>query len=237
MTSFVLVHGAFRGGWAWRRVRPHLIAAGHDVHAPSLLGAGEHAGLIDAVTGLEVWVDQVARLIELEDLYDVALVGHSQGGLVTTAVAARIPERIGHLVHLDAAVPAPGERAVDLHPGGAPDPLPPRAAVVPAPAPASDLDASAAAWLAERTTATPVAVALDPVPAAPDGVPEHFVFCDATPPGYPATAVRARLDAERRDYRLLESGHDAPLTAPAQVARLLIDVTTAVPSSRERSPR
>ncbi len=125
MTPFLLVHGAFRGGWAWSRVRPLLVAAGRDVHAPSLQGCGERAAGVEHVRGLETWVDELAALVEYEDLRDVVAVGHSQGGVVVSALAARIPERLGHLVFLDAAVPAPGERAVDLTPSGpAPGDLP-----------------------------------------------------------------------------------------------------------------
>ncbi|WP_300678088.1 alpha/beta fold hydrolase [Nocardioides sp.] len=232
MATFVLVHGAFRGGWAWRRVRRHLSAAGHDVYAPSLLGAGELAPQIGAVTGLDVWVDQVAALIELEDLDDVILVGHSQGGLVTTSVAARIPERIAALVHLDAAVPEPGWRAVDLTPGGAPATLPPRTAVVP-PSPVLEAEhggehnAVTAAWLAARTTPSPVAVALDPVPAVPAEVPEHFVFFTDTPAGYPAGVVRARLASASHPFRLIDAGHDAPLSDPIVVAALLLELAEA----------
>ncbi|MBM9459168.1 alpha/beta hydrolase [Nocardioides sp. zg-536] len=223
MTTFVLVHGAFRGGWAWRRVRPLLLAAGHDVHAPSLLGSGEHAAHLGAVSGLQVWVDQVSRLLELEDLYDVVLVGHSQGGLVTTGVAAAVPERIGLLVHLDAALPLPGQRAVDLL--GAPAALPARETHVP-PQPAAaagEHDPATAAWLDARTTASPVAVALDPVVAVPPQVREMHAFCSQTPEGYPSRAVRARLDAAGTSYRLLVAGHDAPLSAPELVAELLLD--------------
>jgi pimeloyl-ACP methyl ester carboxylesterase len=227
VSTFVLVHGAFRGGWAWRRVRPALIAAGHDVYAPSLIGAGEHAGRLGELGGLADWADQVAALIELEDLDDVVLVGHSQGGLVTASVASRLPERIGLLVHLDAALPLPGERAVDLTPGGAPAVLPERAAAVPPSSATPDggeYDADTAAWLNARTTPSPVSVALDPVPAVPAEVAEVFVFCQRTPPGYPAGAVRQRLSAAGREFRVLDAGHDAPLSAAADVARLLLDL-------------
>lgn len=223
MTTFVLVHGAFRGGWGWRRVRPYLVAAGHDVYAPSLLGAGELQPHLPSVTGLQVWIDQVAALVELEDLEDIVLVGHSQGGLVTTGVAARIPDRIACLVHLDAALPLPGERAVDLMPGGAPAPLPPREAIVAAPpVRGNEYDAATAAWLGDRTTSSPVSVALDPVVGVPAGVRQVHAFCAQTPAGYPSTVGRARLDATGEAYRLLDAGHDAPLTAPGLVAELLL---------------
>lgn len=233
MTSFVLVHGAFRGGWAWSRVRPLLIAGGHDVHAPSLIGAGEHAGRLGEVTGLPVWVDQIAELIELEDLSDVVLVGHSQGGLVTSAVAARIPERIAVVVHLDAAVPAPGERAVDLMP--LPDVLPPRDASVP-PRPVTtesgEYDEDTVAWLNHRLTASPVGPALDPVPGVPSGVREAFVFCARTPEGYPSQATRARVEAAGVEPIVIDAGHDAPLSAPTAVADILLAQAASGRSSR-----
>lgn len=223
MSTFLLVHGAFRGGWAWSRVRPLLVAAGHDVHAPSLIGAGEHAGRIAEVTSLTVWVDQVATLIELEDLRDVVLVGHSQGALVTTAVAARLPDRIGLLLHLDGAVPSPGQCAADLLPStGA---RPPRGASVPAP----PVDRSAygepwAEWVEARLCDSPVGPALDPMPALPASVREEFAFCARTPAGYPSEATRARVVADGRRIHLVDSDHDAPLTAPAEVARLLMEL-------------
>ncbi|MFI5429811.1 alpha/beta fold hydrolase [Aeromicrobium sp. UC242_57] len=223
MTTFVLVHGAFRGGWAWSRVRPLLIAAGHDVHAPSLVGAGEHIGQLSEVTGLQVWVDQVTRLIELEDLAEVVLVGHSQGGLVTSAVAARIPARIASVVHLDAAVPAPGERAIDLFPST--DVLPPRDGSVPsqpATTASGEYDEATVTWLNDRLTPSPVGPALDPVPAVPTGVRETFVFCARTPHGYPSRATRARVEAAGVVPVVIDAGHDAPISAPAAVAQALL---------------
>jgi pimeloyl-ACP methyl ester carboxylesterase len=224
VTTFVLVHGAFRAGWAWSRVRPHLIAAGHDVHAPSLIGAGEHIGRISEVTGLHVWVDQISQLIELEDLTHVVLVGHSQGGLVTGAVAARLPERIATVVHLDAAVPAAGERAVDLMSSAGE--IPPRDAIVPSrpvSAESGEYDEATAAWLNARLTASPVGPALDPVSAVPERVREVFVFCSRTPDGYPSTLTRSRIESAGTHYILLDAGHDAPLSAPEHVAGVLLE--------------
>lgn len=222
MSTFVLVHGAFRGGWSWQRVRPHLVAAGHDVHAPSLPGAGERAAYVGEVRGLDSWVDDLEALVLAEDLHDVALVGHSQGGLVTCALAARVPERLRCVVHLDAAVPAPGERALDLLGHAGPDPardvvVPPRPLVA-----GGDLDEGTAAWMNARLCGTPVAPSLDPVPGVPPEVPQVFAFCSGTPDGYPSRVTRARREAAGERDLLLDCGHDAPLTAPRLVADLLL---------------
>ncbi len=217
MSTFVLLHGAFRGGWAWQRVRPLLVAAGYDVHAPTLSGSA---------AGLDDWVDQVAWLIESEDLDDVVLVGHSQGGVIVREVALRLPERLDHVVYVDAAVPDPGERAVDL--GPAPPVLPPRETQIPPRplVPGGDLDETTAQWLNARLTATPFAPSLDPVSTAVPGVPATYAFCSGTPDGYPSQTTRARLDERGVSYETLDAGHDAPLTAPALVADLLLRVAT-----------
>lgn len=221
--TFLLVHGAFRGGWAWSRVTPDLEAAGYEVHAPSLPGAGERAHELGDVWTLDAWVDALQSLVEAEDLRELVLVGHSQGGLVTTALAARVPDRIRLLVHLDAAVPDPGERGVDL--GAAGLPLPARgSSVAPRPpAVGAEYDAVTVAWMGSLMTPTPVGPSLDPVPAVPASVLQRFVFCDGTPSGYPSTVTRARLDARRVEYDLLEAGHDAPITAPHLVVATLLD--------------
>lgn len=231
MSPLLLVHGAFRGGWAWSRVRPLLVAAGREVHAPSLLGCGERAPWAEHVTSLATWVDELVALVEYEDLHDLVAVGHSQGGVVVAALAARIPERLAHLVFLDAAVPAPGERAVDLTPtGAAPGDLPPRATIIPArPLDAQgDLDAATAAWINRRLTPTPFAPSLDPLPEGLTPVPTTYAFCAETPPGYPSHTTRHRLDIARTPYMVLEAGHDAPLTAPDAVAELLLAVSVGV---------
>ena len=216
MSTFVLVHGAFRGGWSWDRVRPALVDAGHEVHAPTLS---------TTAAGLDVWVDEVVSVVESEDLTDVVLVGHSQGGVVVREVAVRIPDRLSRLVYLDAAVPDPGERAVDVAPAP-PDPslLPPRETSIPArPLTAGgDLDEATVAWVNERLAPTPFAPSLDPVSVVEPATPATYAFFSDTPAGYPSGTTRARLDDRDAPYVVIEGGHDAPITRPDAVAELLL---------------
>lgn len=220
--TFLLVHGAFRGGWAWDRVVPGLTAAGYAVHAPSLPGAGERAHEVDDVLTLADWVDDLQALVENADLEDFVLVGHSQGGLVTSALAARMPSRIRLMVHLDAAVPRPGERAVDLGPSGFP--LPERGTnIAPRlPSVGGEYDATTVAWMSPLLSPTPVGPSLDPMPAVPPTVRQRFYFCDGTPQGYPSTVTRARMDESGAEYDVLDTGHDAPITAPHLVVAALL---------------
>jgi pimeloyl-ACP methyl ester carboxylesterase len=114
MTTFVLVHGGWHGGWCWRRVAPLLRAAGHEVHTPTLSGLGERAHLAGPDTGLATHVEDVVARLEMEDLHDVVLVGHSSGGAIITGVAQRAAECLAALVYLDAFMPRPGESVLDL---------------------------------------------------------------------------------------------------------------------------
>lgn len=108
MTTFVLVHGAWLGGWAWKHVTPRLRMAGHEVFAPTLTGLGERVHLAHPGVGLETHIQDVVNVLVFEDLQQVTLVGHSYGGIVITSVADRTPERLAQLVYLDAFVPEDG---------------------------------------------------------------------------------------------------------------------------------
>ncbi|GGM53905.1 alpha/beta hydrolase [Dactylosporangium sucinum] len=215
MTTFVLIHGAFRGAWSWQRVRRLLTAAGHEVFTPSLTGMGDRRHL--PVASLETWALDIATLLDDEDLDQAVLAGHSQGGIAVVAAAARCAPRLARLVFVDAPDPLPGERAVDLT-GPAPDL--PRSLVLP-PSPVSLDDPALAAWVNARLGPTPLAPSLDPLPARPPDVPRSYVFCSRTPPGYPSWVTRSRLDAAAHPYTVLDSDHDAPLTHPALVAAAL----------------
>ncbi|MFD0025685.1 alpha/beta fold hydrolase [Streptomyces sp. NPDC058382] len=116
MSTYLLVHGAWHSGQSWERVVPLLTSAGHRALAPSLTGYGDRAHLLSPEVGLDTHVDDIVGLIIEEDLTDVVLVGHSYAGLVISSVANRVPDRIAHLVYLDAMVPEHGETAVDAQP-------------------------------------------------------------------------------------------------------------------------
>ncbi len=109
MTTFVLVHPAWFGGWCWKKVVPHLRSAGREVYAPTLTGLGERAHLANAGVTLSTHIEDVVGLILSEDLADVTLVGNSSGGTVITGVADRVPERVERVVYMDAFVPSHGQ--------------------------------------------------------------------------------------------------------------------------------
>lgn len=112
--DILLVHGGMHGGWCWRRVMPHIFAAGHYAVAPTLTGLGHRARLGSAATDLDTHVEDIVACIEMEEMEDFILVGHSYAGMVITGVAERIGKRIAHLVYLDALAPLDGESASDI---------------------------------------------------------------------------------------------------------------------------
>jgi pimeloyl-ACP methyl ester carboxylesterase len=114
MPAAVLVHGGFHGGWCWQKVGLHLVERGWSVYAPSLTGCGDRAHLATPDIGLDTHVKDIISIIETEELTDVVLCGHSYGGLIIRMVADQIPDRIGHLIYLDAAVPEAGESIVSM---------------------------------------------------------------------------------------------------------------------------
>jgi len=109
MANFVLVHGAWHGGWCWQRVTASLQQQGHRVHAVTLTGLGERAHLLSPSITLDTHIDDVLNLIEAEELKGVVLAVHSYAGMIGTAVADRLGQRLKHLVYVDAVVPKPGE--------------------------------------------------------------------------------------------------------------------------------
>jgi len=112
--TFVLVHGATAGGWEWKRTGQFLTDDGHTVYRPTLTGLGEREHLNSSEVDLQTHIDDIVNLILFEDLHDVVLTGHSYGGMVVTGVMDRIPERLRHVVFLDAAVPEDGQSIWDL---------------------------------------------------------------------------------------------------------------------------
>ncbi len=114
MATFVVAHGAWGGGWSWSLVRPLLRDAGHEVFTPTYTGLGKRAHLASRGIDLATHVRDIVGVFEYEDLGGVILVGHGYGRMVATGAAARVPERLGQLVYLDAFVPEDGESLLDL---------------------------------------------------------------------------------------------------------------------------
>ena len=117
MATFVLVHGAWHGGWCWWKVEPLLRQSGGSVYAPSLTGMGERAHLAEyidpAAINLDLHIKDVWELLESEGLEEVILVGHAYAGMVITGVAEVCPQRLDHLVYVNGVVPRDGEAMVD----------------------------------------------------------------------------------------------------------------------------
>lgn len=111
---FVIVHGAWGGSWAFRKVDSLMTESGAVVYRPSLTGQGERFHLASDNITLTTHIDDVVNAILFEDMRDIILVGHSYGGMVISGVADRIPERIRKLVYLDAMVPNDGENVMEL---------------------------------------------------------------------------------------------------------------------------
>jgi pimeloyl-ACP methyl ester carboxylesterase len=115
--TYVLVHGAFGGGWGFKEVDRLLCADGHKVYRPTLTGLGERTHLASTNIDLDTHIQDIVNVILWEDLHDVVLVGHSYGGMVITGVADRVPDRIKRVIYIDAMLPAEGESAAMIRKG------------------------------------------------------------------------------------------------------------------------
>jgi pimeloyl-ACP methyl ester carboxylesterase len=113
--TFLVCHGAWSGGWAWKKMHPPMQAAGHRLVTPSYTGLGERVHLANASIDLDTHIEDVLNVIKYEDLRDVVLIGHSYGGMVATGVADRARDRIAQLIYIDAFVPEDGQSLLDLN--------------------------------------------------------------------------------------------------------------------------
>ncbi|MGI9576962.1 MAG: alpha/beta hydrolase [Microthrixaceae bacterium] len=223
--SFLLIHGAFRAGWAWGQVPGALRAAGHRVEAPTLVGMGELAPPAErrATLSLDDWVEQLTRLAHMIDLSDIVLVGHSQGGLVARAAAPALGDRLAAVAYLDSPLPEEGQRGVDLSGPRGDRPLPPADAWLdPQPLAVGEGYTQALCdYINPRLGPTPVGPSLDPIPGAAPNVERHIAFCSLTPDGFPSSLAREALDGSDQSYVLFDSVHDVALAQPTDVVAWL----------------
>jgi pimeloyl-ACP methyl ester carboxylesterase len=225
--TFLLLHGAWHGGWCWQRVVPLL--AGHAVHAPSLMGLGERAAEARPGVDLETHVEEMCALLDRENLADLVIVANSYGGMVATGVADRRPDRVAHIVYLNAMLPGDGESMMDLATESQRTRC--REAVrkgdgwrlPPFPVGVFGIDDPAdAAWVERQLVPQPFATMEQPLRLA-RGVSAlcTLVYCTDRPPGnYEGYEQRAKRMGW--PYRRLDAGHDAMITAPREVASLLL---------------
>jgi pimeloyl-ACP methyl ester carboxylesterase len=113
--TFLVCHGAWSAGWAWKKLHPLMAACGHRLVAPTYTGLGERVHLANPSIDLETHVQDILNVIRYEDLRDIVLVGHSYGGMVATGVADRARDRISQLIYVDAFVPDDGQSLLDLN--------------------------------------------------------------------------------------------------------------------------
>ena len=237
MSTYLLVHGAWHSGDSWQRVVPLLTAAGHRVFAPSLTGHGDKAQLLGPEVGLDTHVDDVVGLLTEEDLTEVVLVGHSYGGLVVSSAADRVPDRIAHLVYLDAMVPEDGESAIDIMPvtqvlidmavsSGTGWRIPPLPELPPPGGLFGVTDPADVAWLRstlsdQSARCLQQSVRLDN-PAA-RSIPRTHIHCvGSEPEGFERRPVPAvQPNGTPAQVWELETGHDCMVTKPAELAELL----------------
>jgi pimeloyl-ACP methyl ester carboxylesterase len=231
MTTFVLVHGGWLGGWCWRPLAPLLLERGHEVHAPTLTGLGERAHLARPHTGLVTHVRDVLAVLELDDLHDVVLVGHGAAGAVITGVAQRAGERLRELVHLDSWVPEPGESVLDLldeqRRTDLESRVDPAGRIVVDPDEALDgwavTDPDDRAWMAPRLRPSPLGGIADALPLGPvPDLPRRYLHCTDKPgdDGFAATAAVAAQDPAWA-FAEVDAGHVPMVTAPEELAEVL----------------
>lgn len=234
MTTFVLVHGAWGGAHGFRKVRPLIRAAGHDVFTPSLTGIGERVHLTSPQVNLSTHVADVANSVLYEDLSDIVLLGHSYGGMVVTGTLAHIADRVSHLVYLDAFVPADGQSLDDLtgqrRPGGVigvgPDWL-----TVPIARNVEQREDGD--WWAARRTPHPIACFTEPVrlpqPLEDYDFTRTYIKATAEPRPAGNTAFWTAGDHAKESpawrYHEIDSDHSIQINRPKEMTDILLELT------------
>lgn len=241
MASFVLAHGSWLGGWCWTRVADRLRHDGHDVFTPSFTGVGDRAHLLNSGITIDTFIDDLIHVIESEELNDVVLVGHSFGGIPISGVADRMPERIAHLVYLDAAVVDRGMHAFAVYPTAEAEARirAAKAATngLAVPVPASPLPAAWGLgnegdpdydWVLRRVTPHPLRTYTTPLTltgAVGNGLPCTYVMC--TRPPHPALEYSRELVRSWSGWQWLElaAPHCCMITHPDDTVELLLAPT------------
>jgi pimeloyl-ACP methyl ester carboxylesterase len=231
-TTFVLVHGAWRGSWAWKRVAASLRALGHTVYTPTLTGLGERSHLLSGDITLSTHITDIVNLLRWEELTDVVLCGHSYAGMVLTGLAGQVPERIRSLVFVDAYLPEEGQNMMSM----VPEPF--RQAFVgsaspfrglympPIPAEVVGVNLRDRAWVDAQCTPHPLASFLENVAgrtAVEQMARRSYIYASGWGTT-PFTAIYESLKA-RPGWTLHEApcGHDVMIDMPELMVKVLLE--------------
>jgi pimeloyl-ACP methyl ester carboxylesterase len=226
MTTFVLIHGSYQGGWIWQRVASRLGAAGHTVYAPTLDGCAERKDQLRAGITTETHAAEISEMLFYEDLRDVVMVGTSSGGMVLCRAAESARDRIAKLIFVDALALFDGERIRDIVR---------RSTAVPSGLAAgptredaqtrlfADLDPATRAWALDRYTLHPIGIYENPVKLESFWTQQWLamvIWCRrAANPG----EEHQRRTADRLNAKWLEldTGHYPMLSMPDELTALL----------------
>jgi pimeloyl-ACP methyl ester carboxylesterase len=227
MTTFLLIHGAYQGGWIWKPVATRLRAAGHLVFAPSLDGCGERAGQIRAGITVESQAEELAQFLYYEDLEDVVLVGTSAGGMIMAKVAELARERVGRLVFADALALFDGEKIRDIV--TRPASINTDISLGPSREDAGgrllkSLDPEIGNWALDRVTLNPILVFTQAVKLPKFWDQEwdaDVIWCpQAENPG--EAHQRRAADRLKARWHVIDTGHYPMLSTPDELTRIIL---------------
>ncbi len=234
MSTFVLVAGAWQGGWSWGRVAPALRASGHEVVTPTLTGLGERAHLLSPEVSLSTHVADVLAVLVNERLRDVILVGHSYGGQVIAGVASARPDLIAQLVYLDAFLPDDGQSATQEQPPqiahhyaesvierGFGWLIPPRGLEV-----LGVTDPADVAWLTELMVPHPYRTFNEPAQVTPESLAIASAYIECVDWMRVFRPQREKAQARGWPVSELNTGHQAMTTAAGPLAERLDELST-----------
>ena len=232
MATVVLAHGAWSAAWAWKKMRPLFRAAGHEFFSPTYTGLGERAHLARPEIDLSTHVQDVLAVLELEELRDITLLGHSYGGMVATGVGDKAASRIARVVYLDAFAPKNGQSLFDLlglkgeahmRAGAAKDGDGWKLPLNPMPADTAPEDS---AWAVPKRRPQPIKTFEEKIKLTSGKFPpRHYIYAKKNGPGdvFRQFGERAKSEAEWR-YWEIDASHNPHITCPDVLMALLTEI-------------
>jgi len=231
---FLLIHGAWHGGWVWNEISEILRYQRYSVSTPTLTGLGEKKHLLSSKITIETFIEDVVNHIIFENLNDIILVGHSFAGSVISGVADRLKDRIQKLIYFDAMILIDGQKPFDITPKETVEQRIELAKKfgnnISIPAPSADafgvFDIKKSLLLEEKLTPHPLSAFQSKLilkNEVGNGIPLSYIFC--TKPVY-KSLESSREVVRKMKWPIFElnAGHDAMLTHPKETLNLLIKI-------------